>query len=154
MPENAGFSLFLGECRIPLDITRLTFDQAGSPVDSGRKDFKFHFRYRDLTITAAFFNDGATARVDLSSWLGRFPFSAESVEQRQALSTIIRAVNDDFGPILSLVRGKIALVALLPLAVPVTAVGLVTRITEFFLRLKPYLDLMAMIRLMGKPKIH
>jgi hypothetical protein len=154
LSEKPGLSLFLGEYGIPLDIARTALDENGSQLAVGRRDVNFHFRYRDLSIAAHLFNDGATSHLALSAWLGRFPFSAESAAQRQALSTIIRGANDDFGPILSLAQGKIALSVQLPLSVPVTAVGLVTGMTQFLLRLKPYLDLMAMVRLMGRSGTH
>jgi hypothetical protein len=137
-----------------LDITLLAVDDSGRHVGTGRPEFNFHFRYRDISFSVRFRDEGTQARLDLSAWLGNFPYSAESAVQRQALAAILRSVNQELGPILSLSHGKIALHTALPMPVPVTAVGLVSALTHFLVPLKPYLDLMAMVRMMQPAKGH
>lgn len=148
MAQSQQFSLFLGPHRVPLDITLLAVDDGGQSIGVGRKEFSFHFRYRGLGYSARFCDDGKAAMLDLSARLGPIPFSAESLAQRQALSSALKAVNADLGPVLSAQQGHIALATRLALPVPVTAVGLLSALAQFFLRLRPYLDLMAMIRMM------
>ena len=62
------------------------------------------------------------------------------------LSDLPTAV-EHLGPIIALDRGRFQLEAHLPVAAPITAVGLITEITRFLLPLKPYIELMAMVRM-------
>jgi hypothetical protein len=154
MSESPGFSLFFGSWRIPLDITLLAVNDKGQTVGATRPDFTFHFRYRSTTFWVRFRDEGAKAEMDLSAWLGSMPFTAESGEKRQALRAIVKGVNKDLGQTLSVIKSKIALHRTLELPMPVTAVGLLERLCGFLLPLKPYLDLMDMIRQMPRVGKH
>jgi len=142
-----SFSKFFGEWRVPLDITLLALDEEGRPIGPPHA-FTFQFRHRDIPMSAICRNEGETAHLELNAKLGTFPFSAESATARHALDAIIQGANLDFGPVLSVTAGKIRLKAKLPLAMPVTAVELVAALSRFLVPLKPYLDLMAMVRLL------
>ena len=80
--------------------------------------------------------------------LGVMPFSAESVQHRQFLTQILEGAVAHFGPIVTQTQGRILLDAELELPAPITAVGLVTGLTRFLVPLKPYLGLMAMVRML------
>ena len=150
MSESPEFSLFFGSWRLPLDITLLAVTDKGKTIGAKRPDFTFHFRYRSVTYWARFCDEGTSARMELSAWLGPMPFSAESAEQRQALRAIVKSVNQDLGQTLSVVKSKIAMNRVIDLPMPVSAVGLLVSLCGFLLPLKPYLDLMAMIRMLPK----
>jgi len=154
MSDGQGFAVFFGEWRVPLDISLLAVDDSGKPVGSNRRDFNFHFRYRGISFSVHFKDDGVKASLDLSAWLGKFPFSAESAEQRQALNAIVRGANQSLGPLLSVQRGKIGLRHDLALPMPVTAVGMISALSAFLVPLKPYLDLIDMVRMMQPAKLH
>ena len=145
MSECPGFSLFFGAWKVPLDITLLAVNDRGQPVGAAQPEFNFHFRYRGITFNVKFRDKGEAADMDLSAWLGALPFTAESGERRQALRAILKGANQDLGPIFSVTKGKIGMRRKLDLPVPVTAVGLITALSNFLLPLKPYLDLMDMV---------
>jgi len=150
MSECPGFSLFFGGWKVPLDITLLAVNDRGQPVGASQPEFNFHFRYRGHTFNVKFRDQGHEASMDLSAWIGRLPYTAESGPQRQALKAILSGANQDLGPLFSVTKGKIGMRRMLDLPVPVTAVGLITALSNFLLPLKPYLDLMDMVKLMPK----
>jgi hypothetical protein len=150
MSECPGFSLFFGAWKVPLDITLLAVNDRGQTVGAAQPEFNFHFRYRGHTFNVKFRDQGETANMDLHAWMGSLPYTAESGPRRQALRAILSGANQDLGPLFTVTRGKIGLRHMLDLPVPVTAVGLITALSKFLLPLKPYLDLMDMVRLMPK----
>jgi hypothetical protein len=148
MSQVSEFSLSIGEMQLPLDITSIVHAQAGQLGTDARPEFKFRFRYRDIAFAARCRSDRHEAMMSVSATLGVMPFTAESGVQRQFLAQIVTAAAGDLGPIITVSQGRILLAADLSLPAPVTAVGLIGELTRFLLPLKPYLGLMAMVRML------
>lgn len=148
MPQLSEFSLSIGEMQLPLDISSIVHAQGGQLGTPVHPEFTFRFRYRDVTYTIRCKSVAETARARVSATLGTLPFSAESAQGRQFLTQIVRGLTEHFGPIVTLSRGGILLDTELQVPGPITAVGLIAELTRFLLTLKPYLDLMAMVRML------
>jgi hypothetical protein len=148
MTEQQGLSLYFGDWLMPIDLTTIKAEERGTLLDMGRRDFKFMFRYRELPISVHFVGDHNKADATITIALGRLPFSAESATQRAALGEIGRGMNKHFGSIVSSPRGRMQVKKKLPLTVPVTATSLLSDLTKFLYPLKPYFDLMAMVRML------
>jgi len=148
MPKSTEFSLSIGELQLPLDITSIVQAQAGQSGSAAQRRFSFRFRYRDIPFAARCESAEGQAKVHISAALGVVPFSAESAAGRVYVKDIHRAAVDHLGPIIALSQGRFLLDTELTLAAPVTAVGLITELSRFLIPLKPYIDLMSMVRLM------
>ena len=148
MPQLSEFSLSIGEMQLPLDISSIVHAQGGQLGSPVHPAFSFRFRYRDTAFTVRCQSGEERATAHVSATLGTMPFSAESAKGRQFLAQIIDGVNDHLGPIITRSRGRILLEAELNLPAPITAVGLVSGLTRLLLPLKPYLSLMAMVRML------
>jgi len=138
----------IGEMQLPLDITSIVHAQAGQLGTDAHREFKFRFRWRGTAFTVRCRSTRETAEARISATLGVMPFSAESVQRRQFLTQILQGATDHFGPIVTQSQGQILLDAPLSLPAPITAVGLITGLTQFLLPLKPYLGLMTMVRML------
>ena len=147
MPKSSEFSLSIGELQLPLDITSIVPTQPGQSGTLAQREFSFRFRYREIAFTVRCKGREGQASAHISATLGSLPFSAESASQRQYLKEIHRGAVEHLGPIIMLTRGRFQLEADLPLAAPITAVGLIAELTRFLLPLKPYIELMAMVRM-------
>ena len=148
MPQLSEFSLSIGEMQLPLDISSIVHAQGGQLGSPIHPAFSFVFRYRDTSFTVRCQSGDDQAAAHISATLGTMPFSAESAQGRQFLAQILHGVNDHLGPIVTQSRGRILLGADLTLPAPITAVGLVSGLTRLLLPLKPYLSLMAMVRML------
>ena len=148
MPNISEFSLSIGEMQLPLDITSIVHAQAGQLGTAAHPEFKFRFRWRETAFTVRCRSTRETAEARISATLGVMPFSAESVQRRQFLTQILQGATEHFGPIVTQSQGQILLDAPLSLPAPITAVGLITGLTQFLLPLKPYLGLMTMVRML------
>ena len=148
MPQLSEFSLSIGEMQLPLDISSIVHAQGGQLGSPIHPAFSFRFRYRDtaFAVRCQTGPDEAVARV--TATLGTMPFSAESVQRRQFLAQILEGVNEHLGPVIVQSRGRILLETDLHLPAPITAVGLVSELTRLLVPLKPYLGLMAMVRML------
>jgi hypothetical protein len=138
----------IGEMQLPLDITSILHAQAGQLGADTHPEFSFRFRWRETAFTVRCRSTRETAEARISATLGVMPFSAESVQRRQFLSQILHGATEHFGPIVTQSQGRILLDAPLSLPAPITAVGLITGLTQFLLPLKPYLGLMTMVRML------
>lgn len=148
MPNISEFSLSIGEMQLPLDITSVVHAQSGQLGSDARPEFSFRFRWRETAFTVRCRSGRDQSEARISATLGVMPFSAESVQRRQFLTQILEGAVAHFGPIVTLSQGRILLDAELALPAPITAVGLVTGLTRFLVPLKPYLGLMAMVRML------
>jgi hypothetical protein len=148
MPRISEFSLSIGEMQLPLDITSIVHAQAGQLGSAAHPEFSFRFRYRDTAFTVRCKSDRERAEARISATLGTLPFTAEAAQRRQYLTQIVQGATDHLGPIITQSRGRILLEAGIDLPAPVTAVGLVTALAGFLVPLKPYLGLMAMVRML------
>jgi len=148
MPKSSEFSLSIGELQLPLDITSIVQAQAGQSGTGGEREFSFRFRYRDIAFAARCTSAGGQATAHLSATLGVMPYSAESATGRPLMKEIHRGAVEHFGPIITLSQGRYLLNADLPLAAPITAVELIAELAKFLIPLKPYIDLMSMVRMM------
>jgi hypothetical protein len=149
MQKSSEFSLSIGELQLPLDITSIVQAQSGQLGTASHPDFSFRFRYRETGFTVRCSSRERHASAHLSATLGVMPFSAESATQRHYLKEIHRGAVAHLGPIIALSRGRFQLDTHLPLSAPITAVGLITELTRFLLPLKPYIELMAMVRMVN-----
>src|SRR5579859_968066 len=147
MPKSSEFSLSIGELQLPLDITSIVQTQAGQLGSVAQREFSFRFRYRETGFTVRCKTREGQASAHISATLGALPFSAESAAQRHYLKDIHRGAVEHLGPIIGLSRGRFQLEADLTLPAPITAVGLIAELTRFLLPLKPYIELMAMVRM-------
>lgn len=147
MPKSSEFSLSIGELQLPLDITSIVQPQAGQPGIAARREFSFRFRYRETGFTVRCKSQEGQASAQISATLGSLPFSAESASQRQYLKEIHRGAVEHLGPIIALSRGRFLLDAHLSLPAPITAVGLITELARFLVPLRPYIELMTMVRM-------
>ncbi len=147
MPKSSEFSLSIGELQLPLDITSIVQTESGQSGPLARREFSFRFRYREIGFTVRCKSHEGQAGAHVSATLGSLPFSAESASQRQYLREIHRGAIEHLGPIITLTRGRFQLEADLALSAPITAVGMITELTRFLLPLKPYIELMAMVRM-------
>ena len=147
MTQDNELHLTFGEWQMPLDITSVAVDTEGQLVHADRRDFKFRFRYRDINFSVHFQGDDKKAGAHIGAPLGVLPFSAESAALRQTLNEILGAAKKDLGVKIIVAQNKIHLAADIPVRTPVTAVGMVADLTKFLLPLKPYLELMAMVRM-------
>jgi hypothetical protein len=148
MPQISEFSLSIGEMQLPLDITSIVHAQAGQLGATGHPEFSFRFRYRETAFTVRCRSSRETAEARISATLGTIPFTAEAAQRRQFLTQIIQGAAEHLGPIVTQSRGRILLDAELALPAPITAVALVTELARFLIPLKPYLGLMAMVRML------
>ena len=148
MPQLSEFSLSIGEMQLPLDISSIVHAQGGQLGTPVHPEFTFRFRYRETAFTVRCKSAEDMAKARVSATLGTLPFSAESARGRQFLTQIVQGVTDHFGPIVSLSQGRILLDTELQVPAPITAVGLIAGLTRLLLPLKPYLDLMAMVRML------
>ena len=149
MPKSSEFSLSIGELQLPLDITSIVQAQSGQLGTGAHPEFSFRFRYRETGFTVRCKSENGQANAHVSATLGVMPFSAESASQRQFLKEIHRGSVQHLGPVIALSRGRFQLETHLPLPTPITAVGLITELTRFLLPLKPYIELMAMVRMVA-----
>ncbi len=143
MQDKKQFSLIIGDRRLPLDIHAVAFDEPGGVAGLDRPTFTFRFAYRHIPITARFSDHDDCAAIELQGDVGPMPFSAESWLARAELQTVLDAANAHLGEVFRLVDGRILVVGSVPVADPVTAVGLVTAITHFLVPVKPYLETIA-----------
>ncbi|HMA51668.1 MAG TPA: hypothetical protein VKP60_18040 [Magnetospirillaceae bacterium] len=148
MPNISEFSLSIGEMQLPLDITSIVHAQAGQLGIGAQPEFSFRFRWRETAFTVRCRSTREAARARITATLGVMPFSAESVQRRQFLTQILDGAVAHFGPIVTQTQGRILLDAELDLPAPITAVGLITGLTRFLVPMKPYLGLMAMVRML------
>ncbi len=139
MEEGGQFNLIIGNCSLPIDIHTLAVDETG--MGGQRRDFNFRFSYRQLPFVAKYRSEGKAGSIELKGDLGPMPFSAESALARSDLQMVLDAANAHLGPTLLVVGGRIALVGMIAIAEPVTAVGLVTGLARFLLTVKPYLEI-------------
>ncbi len=149
MTQVSEFSMSIGEMQLPLDISSIVHSQAGQLGSEAHPDFNFRFRYREINFTARCRSSRTEAGGRLSATLGRLPFSAESVHQRQYLTEIVAGIVQDLGPVITIQQGIIKIDTQLTFEAPVTAVGLVGGLCRFLIPLKPYLDLISMVKLVG-----
>ena len=149
MSKRRQFTLFIGDRPLPLDLRWLAVDPSRPLLEGETGGLGFHFRYRDILLSVRFDSDGTKAVADIVGDIGTMPFSAESHLQRHSLVAIIADANAHLGPVFDVDNGLIRLKASLPLDNPVTAVGLVSALTLFLLPLKPYLETMAVVRLLS-----
>lgn len=149
MPKSSEFSISIGELQLPLDITSIVQTQAGQLGSAAQREFSFRFRYRETNFTVRCKSQAGQATAHISAPLGALPFTAESATQRDYLKEIHRGAVEHLGPIITLSRGRFQLEADLVLSAPITAVGLITELTRFLLPLKPYIELMAMVRMVA-----
>ena len=147
MPKSSEFSLSIGELQLPLDITSIVQTQAGQLGSAAQREFSFRFRYRETGFTVRCNSQVGQASAHISASLGSLPFSAESASQRHYLRDIHRGAVEHLGPIIALTRGRFQLDATLALPAPITAVGLISELTRFLLPLRPYIELMTMVRM-------
>ena len=147
MPKSSEFSLSIGELQLPLDITSIVQAQSGQLGTASHAEFSFRFRYRETGFVVRCKSQGGQASAHISATLGVMPFSAESASQRLYLQEIHHGAVEHLGPIIALSRGRFQLDTHLPLPAPITATGLITALTRFLLPLKPYIELMAMVRM-------
>jgi len=139
--------LTLGNQSLPLDIHHLGLAEVDGPPSHSFgfaftwQQFRFAVRYQD--------NQGqepqGQAYMDLSADLCPLPFSSESPQARIDLKAIMDAANQMLGPVIQLNKGQLRLNARLKVQPPVTAVGMVTPLTGFLIRLRPYLDCLGVI---------
>ena len=149
MPHVSEFSLSIGEMQLPLDISSIVHAQAGQLASEVNPEFNFRFSYREIAFAARCRSSRTEAGGRLTATLGRIPFSAESAVQRQYLTEIVSGILQDFGPILTVPQGIIKLDAELKFEAPATAVGLVAELCRLLVPLKPYLDLISMVKLVS-----
>jgi len=140
MTKTHQFNLMLGDRRLPVDIHSLAVDSNGDVVGVGKQTFNFGFAYQSIPFAARYVETGALAHIDLVGQVGLLPFTAESPEARRAVSRILDAANSHLGPVFRLDDGRIELFGAAEVAAPVTAVGLVSALARFVLRVKPYID--------------
>ena len=148
MPQISEFSLSIGEMQLPLDITSIVHAQSGQLGSAAHPEFSFRFRYRDIAFTVRCKSDRETAGARISATLGMIPFTAEAAQRRQFLTQIVQGAAEHLGPVLTQSRGEILLDTGIALPAPVTAVGLISELTRFLVPLKPYLDLISMVRML------
>lgn len=149
MSKPTEFSLSIGELQLPLDITSIVQTQSSQLGGATLREFSFRFRYRETAFTVRCKSLEGQASAHISATLGSLPFSAESATQRQYLSDIHRGAVEHLGPIIALSRGRFQLEADLALASPITVVGLITELTRFLVPLRPYIELMTMVRMVA-----
>ncbi len=126
-------NLILGALKLPFDA------QCG--VDTiERRDFDFRFSYRQIPFAAHFRTRGGISAIEISGDIGPMPFSAESALARAELQAVLDAANAHLGEVFLLREGRIRIVGAVPVVPPITAVGLVTAITHFLLKRRPYLE--------------
>ncbi|HVI50997.1 MAG TPA: hypothetical protein VM661_07295 [Candidatus Sulfotelmatobacter sp.] len=142
--EKTQYSLILGDTKMPIDIHHLGVEDGDHEAGTKRDNFRFTFVWRMLKFQAAYHEQGG-AEMDLSAEIGPFPFSAESPQARVDLKAIIAAANSQLGPVFQERQGRIVLIRRLPVILPVTAVGLITAVTGFLLKIAPYLDCIATV---------
>jgi hypothetical protein len=147
MTQVSEFSMSIGEMQLPLDISSIVHSQAGQLGSEVQPDFNFRFRYREINFTARCRSNRTEAGGRLSATLGRLPFSAESANQRHYLTEIVAGMVQDLGPIIAIRQGIIKIDTELTFEAPMTAVGLVSGLCLFLVPLKPYLDLISMVKL-------
>jgi hypothetical protein len=140
MTKKHQFNLMLGDRRLPVDIHALAVDSDGDVVGVGKQTFNFGFSYQSVSFAAHYLEQGALAHIDLVGQIGPLPFTAESPEARIAVNQILDAANTHLGPIFRIDDGRIELFGAAEVVTPVTAVGLVTAMSTFLLRVKPYID--------------
>lgn len=149
MPQVSEFSLSIGEMQLPLDISSIVHAQAGQLGSEAHPDFSFRFSYREIAFTARCRSSRTEAGGRLTATLGRIPFSAESATQRQYMTEIVGGIVQDFGPIVSVRQGIIKLDAALQFEAPATAVRLVAELCRVLVPLKPYLNLISMVKMVN-----
>ena len=142
--EKKQRSLILGDYKMPIDIHHLGVEDNGHEAGTARKQFRFSYQWRHLKFQVAY-HEAEGAKLDLTADLGPFPFSAESPQARVDLEAILNEANSALGLVFQLRQGHIHLIRQLPVQLPVTAVGLVTTLTSFLVRLPPYLDCISMV---------
>lgn len=138
--ESNSFNLILGGQKLPIDLHHLGVAEDGHVVGPQCGTFGFHFVWRNIKFTAQFQDDDGQARLDLSADLCPIPFTAESPQARIDLKAIVSTANGTFGPVLHYRQGKVVLHQMMGVVLPVTAVGLVTALAGFLLKIAPYLD--------------
>jgi hypothetical protein len=126
-------NLVLGELTLP-------FEERNGVDKAERRNFNFRFSYRQIPFSAHFRADDETSKLDVEGDIGPMPFSAESALARIELQTVLDAANAHLGEVFQVHDGRIRIVGAMPVTPPVTAVGLVTAITLFLLKRRPYLE--------------
>jgi hypothetical protein len=147
MPKSSEFSISIGELQLPLDITSIVQTQPGQLAPGAQREFSFRFRWRETGFTVRCKSQDGQASAHIAATLGSLPFSAESALQRHYLTEIHRGSVEHLGPIIALSKGRFMLDTTLTLEAPITAVGLIAELTRFLLPLRPYIELMTMVRM-------
>jgi hypothetical protein len=132
-------TLTIGGQALPLDATDIATgrDISLSPVS-------FDFVYGDIKMRGRCVpdEDGATVRV--TGNVGPLPFTAESPDARIAVQAIVDDANAVTGTeVFRVVNGHVMLATECRVALPVSAVGLVSAVAAQLLPIRPYLALMA-----------
>jgi hypothetical protein len=133
MQKSSSSNLILGEIKLP-------FDEGGGTEKIERRDFNFRFSYRQIPFAAQYRAERDPSKIDIVGDIGPMPFSAESALARIELQTVLDAANAHLGEIFRIIEGRIQIVGEAMVTPPVTAVGLITAITHFLLKRRPYLE--------------
>ncbi|OIR06134.1 hypothetical protein GALL_116060 [mine drainage metagenome] len=143
--ENSSFTLILGGQSLPIDFHGLGLVEEEMREGLPCGAFSFHFSWRQYKFRGDYREAGGGAALTLQSDLCPMPFSAESPQARIDLEAVVRAANKALGAVLRVERGHIALHHPLEIPLPLTAVGLITPLTAFLIRLSPYLDCLGLV---------
>jgi len=142
MSQTEPRFLTLGNQSLPLDIHHLGLANIEGPLCH---TFGFAFTWRQTRFNVRYQEQDGLAHMDLSADLCPMPFSSESPQARVDLDAIMKAANVMLGPVIQLRKGQLRLFARIKVESPVTAVGLVSPLTSFLVRLRPYLDCLSVI---------
>ena len=133
-----------GSWTLPIDLgPMLDADGAHSlPLSNGAA--QFDFGYRDIRFVGQVDPAPGGARLRLVGDVGLMPYSAESPPARLGLARILVAANDALaGPRFRVTQGRILVGADIELSLPLTAAAIVAAVALVLVRVRPYLDLIA-----------
>ena len=143
MSKSNVFSL--GGMSLPLDIDAVLEEAEAQPLSTGDGPVAFDFGFRFVRFAARLEQTGAVAQLKLVGDMGPMPFSAESPAARSGLAAIVESGNSVLGGgTFRIAQGRILLGGETNVAMPVSAVGLVSAVTRFLAPAIPYMELIAM----------
>lgn len=137
----------IGEPTTPIELRSVAIDDAGG-LARREPEFpiNFGFRWRNSEFQAVVRKVKGTLNLELSTGLGRLPFTAEDAHGRGRLLSVITGEADERPGTLKVVRDSTVTLSKdvsLPSSGSLTAHGLVANLAVAVLTLAPYLDLLA-----------
>lgn len=126
-------NLILGGLKLPFDER-----QGESPIE--RQDCNFRFLYRRIPFSVHFRTVDMVSMLEIVGDIGLMPYSAESALARIELQTVFDAANAHLGEVFAIHEGRIRMTGTVTVVPPVSAVALITAITHFLIKRRPYLE--------------